>query len=363
MSSAMDPAALLLLSTVPRLGSLRIRRLVARFKTVDNILKASPRQLVEVAGIDKVLAHNIKKGGNTAFVKQQMMQAQKQRVRILSYWDDDYPKLLKQANDPPLFLFVRGDVHSCESAGIGIVGTRAPSTYGKLMADRFARELSSRNLVVVSGLARGVDTIAHQATVQSNGITIGVLGSGLDRIYPEENKKLAAAIAERGALISEFPMGAKPDAPNFPRRNRVISGLSVGILVIEAGKKSGALITADFALEQNREVFALPGNINNPKSYGCNYLIQQGAKLVVTVDDILEEIGQTSNKNTTQQQTIQLAGLEAKIYNTLSTEPKHIDRIAAECQMSTSQALGVLLTLELKNIVQQLVGKHFVRNL
>ncbi len=364
MASPFDPGELFRLCTVPRLGSRRIRSLIARFKSPENVFAASIRQLVQVEGIDKVLGQNIKNGGKPTFVAEQRAQAAQHHVQLVTFWDEEYPALLKQLADPPLILFYKGLVECLSLLSIGIVGTRYPSTYGKLMADQFARELSRQNVVVVSGLARGVDTIAHRATVQAGGRTIAVLGSGLDKIYPEENKKLASDICKNGLVLSEFPMGAKPDAPHFPRRNRIISGLSKGILVIEAAQKSGALITADFALEQNREVFAIPGNLNNPKSYGCNVLIQQGAKVVLSVNDILDEIGQdtAADLRANPQPPIQLSNPELLVYQSLSNEPKHIDKIALECRIPTSKTLGILLTLELKNVVQQLVGKNFIRS-
>ncbi|MBN1479819.1 DNA-protecting protein DprA [candidate division KSB1 bacterium] len=360
----MDFEALLRLCTVSRLGSRRIKKLIARFNTPEDVFRASVRELVQVDGIDKVLAAQIKTGGDAQFVHDQIRKARNYKADILTYWDETYPQLLKQVNDPPLLLYAQGKKELFVLQSIAIVGTRMPSTYGKLMADRFARELSARNIVVVSGLARGIDTIAHRAVVQSKGGTIAVLGSGVDQIYPEENKSLAKEICECGLVLSEFPMGAKPDAPHFPRRNRIISGLSAGVLVVEAGPKSGALITADFALEQNREVFALPGNINNAKSYGGNCLIQQGAKLVLTVDDILEELGHSSEsslKSVPSSPPLELSSREAKVYHILTNEPKHIDTIARETQLSISHVLGILLSLELKNIVQQLAGKNFVR--
>lgn len=362
MTSALDPTAVLHLCTVPRLGSRRIRALIGRFKTPENVFNAPIRQLVEVEGIEKTLALIIKKGGDRAYVDSQLSKIKEHQVHIITYWDSNYPGLLKQVSDPPILFFYRGNPDCLQKPAIGIVGTRVPSTYGKLMADKFARELAEQNIVVVSGLARGVDTIVHRATVRANGQTVAVLGSGLDQIYPEENKKLATEICENGMVLSEFPMGAKPDAPHFPRRNRIISGLSAGILVIEAGIKSGALITADFALEQNREVFAIPGNLNNPKSHGTNMLLQQGAKLVMTVNDILDEIGQSPQTPSPQHQVpMQLSSQEAKVYSMLSNEPKHIDVIASQCQLPTSNVLGILLALELKNVVQQLAGKNFVR--
>ncbi|MBN1560151.1 DNA-processing protein DprA [candidate division KSB1 bacterium] len=365
MSAHFDVAELLLLCTIPRIGSQRIRNLMTRFRSPAKILAASARQLVEVEGIDKLLAAQIKKGGDSTVVRLQMERARQWNVRLVSYWDEDYPRLLKQVSDPPLILYARGRMACFEAPAVAIVGTRVPSPYGKLMAERFARELAMRNIVVVSGLARGIDTIAHRAVVQSNGMTAAVLGSGVDQIYPDENIKLAEEISRRGVVLSEFALGAKPDAPHFPRRNRIIAGLSLGTVIVEAGQKSGALITADFALEQNREVFALPGNINNPKSFGSNALIQQGAKLVTSVEDILDELGQSLQQNVDAQQKPlpELSAVEMTVFSILSQEPKHIDEIALQCRLPVAKALGILLTLELKNVVQQLGGKNFVRSL
>jgi DNA processing protein len=353
---------LLRLQSVPGIGSQRMRALMARFRSPEVILNASMRELMEVDGIEKTLAHHIRTAPDGRFADEQIFLLDKANARIVTFWDGEYPSLLKKIFDPPVLLFMRGEFAAADCKGIAIVGTRSPSAYGRLMAQRFAGELARNGLTVVSGLARGVDTIAHREVLAQGGRTIAVLGSGVDVIYPDENSKLADQIAGQGAVVSEFSMGAKPDAPHFPRRNRIISGLCVATLVIEAGQSSGALITADCALEQDREVFAIPGNINNPKSYGCNRLIQQGAKLVHSIEDIWEEIGATIHANTDDRlPNLALTEQEKKIYSLLSQEPLHIDLIAQKSGLPTSQALATLLTLELKNLVRQVVGKNFVR--
>ncbi len=354
---------LLRLSSVAGIGSQRIRNLIARFKSPAAVLHASVRELVGVEGIDKALARNIKTGANAGFADQQLKLLHKYNANIVTFWDELYPPLLKKTADPPALLYVRGQLLPGEHRMLAMVGTRSPSSYGKLMAERFARELQRRDITIVSGLARGIDTISHRATLAAGGRTIAVLGTGVDVVYPSENKELAKKICDNGALVSEFPMGAGPDAPHFPRRNRIIAGMCLGTLVVEAGLNSGALITTDFALEQGREVFAIPGNINNPKCYGCNRLIQQGAKLVQTIDDILEElqIDLTQYGQEAKKPNVPLSKIEEKIIQFLSHEPVHIDALAQKADMSTAQVLGVLLTLELKNLVRQVAGKNFVR--
>ena len=363
MASKFDSARLLQLCSIPKIGSQRIRRLLQYFGAPDKVLSASVRQLVQVGGIDQSLAAQIRKGGDPKFVSMQIQRMERANTSIISYWDESYPVRLKKIADPPIILFLKGKRDVLGNQCIAIVGTRIPSTFGRIMTERLTSELVNKNAAIVSGLARGVDTVAHKAVVQMGGATIAVLGSGVDQIYPAENKGLSDKICEQGAVISEFPMGAKPDAPHFPRRNRIISGLSLGTVVVEAGEKSGALITADFALEQNREVFAVPGNANSPKSIGCNKLIQQGAKLVLNADDIIQELeGQLDFFAAAERkQNITLSGLERTVFDILSpNEPKHIDKIAAECKTPTSKVLGVLLALELRGIVKQLVGKNFV---
>ncbi len=348
------------LLSVVGVGSLRIRNLIARFKSPTAVLQASTRELVEIEGIDKTIAHHIKTTANEQFADEQMTLLAKHDAKMVTFWDASYPALLKKIFDPPAVLFVRGEFAESDARPIGMVGTRSPSSYGRLMAEKFAGELARKGVTIVSGLARGIDTLAHRAALAMGGRTLAVLGSGVDVIYPDENRKLAEQITKRGALISEFPMGTKPDAPHFPRRNRIISGMSVAILVVEAGQTSGALITADCALDQGRDVYAIPGNINSPKSYGCNQLIQQGAKLIRSAEDVLEGIG-GSFGGAQAPVNVPLAPQEEKVFALLSHEPAHIDVIAQKSQMQTSQALAVLLSLELKNLVKQIAGKNFIR--
>lgn len=358
--------ALLKLWSVPNVGPKRIRQLVAHLGAPSAVCNAKKKTLMEVEGIDEKIAECILTQQDPKFAEDQVHRAEKAQVRIVAYWDEEYPEILKNISDPPVILFVKGSLFHSRLAGVALVGTRFPSSYGRLMAEKLASFLSHRQIPVVSGLARGIDTICHKSALQGPGSTVAVLGSGIDVIYPPENHRLYREIAEKGVLISEFPMRTSPEAPHFPRRNRIISGLSYGTVVIEAGETSGALITAEMALEQNREVFAVPGNATSPKSRGTNRLIQQGAKLVVEGEDILVElppyIGKESPNVPLFDPSI-FSETERKVWETLSSEPLHIDEIAQGTGLAISDALTVLLNLELKECVQQLPGKRFMRRL
>ena len=356
--------SLLMLYLLDGIGSARLRLFKKRFGSFAHTVSASIPELVELAGIDEKIAVNIHRAVTAEKAEAQLATAEKLGVRVLTIWDKEYPDSLKNIFDPPTVLFVRGTLDPVDSTSVAIVGTRRPTQYGKLAAEKFSRELVSHGVTVISGMARGIDTVAHHTCIQHGGRTIAVLGCGLDIFYPPENRGLAGKIAANGAVISEFVFGTKPDAPNFPRRNRIVSGLSLGVFVIEAGEKSGALITANLALEQNRDVFALPGNIDNPRSLGSNRLLQAGAKLVIRIEDILDEIQpqlDTLLKKPGRPTPVVLNENEKKIIDLLSSESTHIDSIAIRLQMGPSKVLGLLLTLELKNMVRQLPGKYFIR--
>ncbi|MBF8295410.1 MAG: processing protein [Bacteroidetes bacterium] len=358
---------LLILSFVPRIGPHKIRALVTHFHDPSAILKASPRDLIRVPGIDKKLASNIvHNNGGEKFADEQLKRLNRIGGRILAIWDSEYPDLLKRTYDPPALLYMLGHFMSNDKNAIAIVGTRHPSLYGQTTAEIFVRELAELGLTVVSGLARGIDTQAHSTALKSRGRTIAVLGSGLDVPYPPENRKLLEAIADQGAVVSEFPMGAKPDATNFPRRNRIISGLSLGTVIVESGEDGGAMITASTALDQNREVFAVPGNITEKRSAGPNKLIREGrAKLVQRVQDVLEELGPQMRHLLKKERAIdppvELTLFERNILDTLGDQPIQIDTISELAETSTADALVNLLSLEFKGLVRQLPGKMFVR--
>jgi DNA processing protein len=362
-----DVRDLLRLSLIPRLGPRRIRALVSQFKDPAEVFRASPRELVRVPGISEDIARAIKRHKNGgSFANDQLKRLNRINGRIITIWEKDYPELLKKIYDPPPFIFVLGTLEDVDRYAIALVGTRQPSPYGKIAAENFSKELARLGITTVSGLARGIDTVVHSSTVRQSGRTIAVIGSGLDMPYPPENRKLMGQIAEQGAVISEFAMGTDPDAQNFPRRNRIISGLSLGTVVIESAEDGGAMITASTALDQNREVFAVPGSIYEKKAAGPNKLIREGmAKLVTNVQDILDELGAQLHfllkKDRVQLPPAELSLFERKLLDTLTREPTHIDEIAEKAQVSTADALVNLLSLEFKGLIKQLPGKMFLK--
>jgi len=361
-----DIKDLLSLSAVPGVGPNRLRALVSYFEDPAAVLSASPRELIKVNGIDKKTALSISRfEDGRKFADQQLARLNRVEGRIVTFWDAEYPDPLKKIFDPPAFLFVLGSITADDIYAIAIVGTRTPTTYGKIIAEKFSTQLAGMGLTIVSGLARGIDTAAHTAALKAGGRTLAVIGSGIDVIYPSENKRLAERISHKGAILSEYEMGAKPDAVNFPRRNRIISGLALGTVIVETTESGGAMITASTALDQNREVFAVPGPITESRSRGTNLLIKEGrAKLVEQVDDIVSEL-QTKLRPRlrTEEKKIEipLSLFEKRLFDCLGPEPLHIDAIAAQTGLATSDALVNLLSLEFKGIVKQLPGKMFVR--
>jgi len=289
--------------------------------------------------------------------------------KTINFSDSGYPDNLKNIYDPPKALHVLGEIESEDKFAVAIVGSRRASYYGLAQAERFGAELAGKGITVVSGMARGIDSAAHRGALKAGGRTIAVIGSGFNNIYPEENKGLAEEIAKNGAVISEFPVDTKPWPQNFPQRNRVISGLSLGVLVIEAAKNSGALITADFALEQGREVFALPGKIDSGNSFGTNELIKQGAKLITCADEILEGLivplgAVIRNREPSNGQAVFdfRDDEEAQVYRMISTDSVSFDGILEKTNLEFGRISDILLKLQLKKLIRQLPGKQFVRN-
>ncbi|PIS27104.1 MAG: DNA-protecting protein DprA [Candidatus Marinimicrobia bacterium CG08_land_8_20_14_0_20_45_22] len=355
---------LLKLLSVNGLGSRRIVNLHTHFPNLEDVFGSTVRELCKIPLIDTVIAQRILHELDETFADRQMKILSQNPYKMTTIFDSDYPVRLLNIYDPPTVLFHFGDFSERDADSIAIVGTRQPSVYGRQVTALLAKELVSQNITVVSGFARGVDTEAHKTVIASGGRTIAVLGNGIDVIYPSENRNLRNQLVDNGVYCSEFPLETKPDAVNFPRRNRIISGLCLGTIVIEAGEKSGALLTAYYSLDQNREVFAVPGRITDEKSIGTNRLIQRGAKLVTNIDDVLSEIESIRKFSTAPKQMEMhffLEGEEKRVYESLTSEPMHIDAISEKIGKLSYEALTTLLALEIKGAVRQVAGKNFVR--
>jgi DNA processing protein len=361
---------LFLLNSIEGLGPTKILNLIHKFETPNNIFECSFNQLIKVEGINKNLAERIlsakpKVSSNFDSYQKELDKINNNNCEVITYFDDDYPKILRNIYYPPIILYLKGSIEDIDSNAIAIVGTRTPTQYGKMAAEKFSRELCAQKITVISGLARGIDSVAHRAALKSGGRTIAVIGSGLDVIYPPENKNIFEEIVGSGAVISEYSLGTKPDAQNFPKRNRIISGLSLGSLIIETKMSGGALLTAKYALDQNREVFALPGNINQKQSEGTNILIQRGeAKLVTKSEDILEELKLKLKPEigvNIPKPSFNLNIFEEKVLEILNSEGIHIDVISDRSGLNTSDCLVNLLSLEFKGAVRQLPGKVFAK--
>jgi len=358
------------------IGSSRLKGLLQFFGSPDNIFGKSAGELKKVEGIGDEIARKILSLADGKAARRELERTKNSNIQVFTLDDEDYPFLLKQIYDPPIVLYAKGKFLVSDKNSIGIVGSRRPSIQGRLNAEKLALELASRGWTVVSGMARGVDTAAHRGVLKAKGRTIAVLGSGLNVVYPPENKGLMLDIERDGMVISEFPLGTLPDRENFPRRNRVISGLSLGIVVVEAAEKSGALITASFALEQGREVFAVPGNVNLPTTRGCHQLIKDGAKLVQGVEDILEELttecsgsmfqsdcsGRVHSASSgPEEKNMPLSEEEAKVYKLMGREPVHIDELTDISGMESHKVGPILIKMEIRGLIRQLPGKLFVR--
>jgi DNA processing protein len=363
-----------------RLGPVRVKNLIDEFGSAEKVFSADLGQLISVEGIEEGLARAILKQrrnlSSNEDYERLLHRMERFQVNVITYEDENYPQLLKTIYDPPIILYFRGtssvEKESYMKNCVAIVGTRRPTDYGRHIAEKFANELSSAGLCVVSGFARGIDTIAHKTVLESGngGFTAAVFGNGIDVVYPPENRRLYERMASEGLLLSEYELGTGPDAVNFPRRNRIISGLSLGVLVIESGKDGGALITARCALDQSREVFAIPGYITSKYSAGTNSLIKNGlAKLVENTDDILDEFSskisiEKAGKKTGAESPLMYLKESEKlivelIYN--SSEAIDIDTISEQTGLNISDCLVNLLNLEFKNLVKQLPGKRFMR--
>jgi DNA processing protein len=372
----MDPTQYLgwlALALTPGLGARMAGKLLRAMGSPDAIFSASLTEL-ESYRLPAAVAQAIHARQPLSAAAKELSQAQAAGIRLLTWDEPDYPKRLREIYDPPPLLYVRGNIELLNRHLISIVGSRRPTPYGNQMAERLARDLADRGLVIVSGLARGIDSSAHKGALSSaSGATIGVLGCGIDVIYPKENKKLFAEMEKRGAIISEFAMGTFPGPQNFPIRNRIISGMSVGTLVVEGAQYSGSLITARLAMEFGREVYGVPGNATQPTSFGPNQLIKQGAKLVTGWEDVIEELPTPIRAEllpvetaTSEQRALLVEeGLtppERALYALMSEdETRHVDELVEGSGLSSSEVLAALFDLELKGVIRQLPGKQFLK--
>lgn len=342
------------------IGPLRLRALLDTYGSIERAWHASPEQLSSI-GVDSRSVKNLVRARSDIDLERRLEQILAQGVQVLTWDSPSYPQLLLETHAPPPVLYVKGELREQDAWAVAVVGTRRASTYGREVTRRLAGELARNGITVVSGMARGIDGVAHQAALDAGGRTIAVFGCGIDRIYPAEHRKLARQIAANGALISDYPLGTPPEGRNFPPRNRIISGLSLGVLVTNAGKTSGALITADFAAEQGRDVFAVPGSILNRGSVGPNHLIQDGAKLVIGAEDILEELNLTM---VAEQKQARLAlpedETEATLLTHLSEDPTHVDDLQQQIDLPISEVTSTLAMMELKGMVRQVGGMKYV---
>ena len=397
-----ETKSLIHLNLIPGIGNHTIRRLLAAFGSAEKSLAATSEELAQIDGLTPDVRQQLIDGRSRAPLAQELELIEQHQCHIVTINDESYPPLLKQINDPPVFLYIIGGFPIQDTLSVAIVGSRSPTEYGKTISKQLSYQLAERGITVVSGFARGIDTYVHRGTLEAGGQTIAVFGCGLSIIYPETNRALAAEIIKSGALVSEFPMTMPPRGTNFPRRNRVISGLTFGTLVVEASEQSGSLITARHAAEQGREVFAVPGQIFSNVSRGTHSLINQGATLINSVDDLLDALpqdytrilGQPSPETTRQpsprrnrdskrseqaahpqsaeerstpvsqpktKAELNLTPDEQAVLSTMDASNVHIDEIARVTQLPVGKVSSLLVMLELKGIVQQLPGKQFVK--
>lgn len=349
------------LSLVPEVGPVISRKLLSAFGSPENIFQAGMSELEAVKGLSREKAQSIRDFGQWDAADRCLDTLEKKSVQAVRCTDAAYPAQLREMPDAPIVLYMKGGYVPEDRFSIAVVGSRRHSHYGEAATQSLCGELSLRGFTIVSGMARGIDTLAHKSALASGGRTVAVLGSGIDVCYPPENRALMERIGNSGCVMTEFPPGTMPNRENFPRRNRIISGLSLGVLVIEATADSGSLITAQYALEQNREVFALPGNITSPHSEGTNELIRQGARMVLRPDDIIRELAPQLKGFIREAEKVKadMTEEEGRICAVLSREPKHIDSLSRDAGVAVNRLLNLLLSLELKGLVRQSHGKRF----
>ncbi len=342
------------------IGAVRMRQLLDFFGSIEIAWNAPTDGLLS-AGIPKKVVENLVLMRNKIDLERVMKSIEEKEIKVYTIEDSDYPRRLREINQPPPVLYVRGSINVEDEWAVAVVGTRRVTPYGRQVTAELASFLANNGITVVSGLARGVDAIAHQSALKNGGRTIAVLGSGVDVIYPPEHSRLAVDIIKQGALVSDYAVGTKPDGVNFPPRNRIISGLTMATIVVEAGETSGALITAEFAVEQGKEVFAVPGSILTPQSEGTNKLIEQGARPLLKMSEILDVLNleKIPEKQTSRKQ-FPLNPVESKLLSTLSQDPIHVDEVSRLAELPISEVTAMLTMLELKGMVAQVGGMTYV---
>ena len=359
-----EQEALLVLNAVPDLGAIRIRKLTAFFGSALEVVQASFDELSQCKILSPQIAENLFHFSKDKFLQDEYNLMQRRGIVVITAVDADYPCSLKDFADSPVVLYVKGEVDALNQMSLAIVGSRAASFYGCKAAKTFAQAFVQAGMVVVSGLARGIDTAAHQGSLEAGGKTIAVIGCGFNHMYPKENYFLMEKISQMGAVVSEFACAMPPLKQNFPWRNRIISGLSLATVVIEARSKSGALITADYALAQNKDVFVLPSNIDNETALGSNQLIQDGAKVALNPDDVLSQIKEdhVPLRPPDNRPVLLLSDEQSKVYPYITHQPVHLDELVRQSGLNISSLMNITLSLELKRAIRQLPGQYYVRN-
>jgi DNA processing protein len=361
-------SAELLLSLVPGVGPRTRKSLLERFGTAQGVFEAAPSELREVDGVGPKLCQKIALASREFDVAAELEVCRQNNIALLVDSQPDYPQLLRQIPDPPGILFVQGTIQPCDSLAVAIVGTRHATHYGKQQAERLAGGLARAGLTIVSGLARGIDVAAHRGALEAGGRTLAVLGSGLLEIYPSEHTSLAVEVAKHGAVVSELPPRRGPFAGAFPQRNRIITGLSLGVIVVEASDRSGALISARHAMEQNREVFAVPGRIDSRNSRGCHRLLRDGAKLVESIDDVLVELGHLplpaadrAGETVHHPAELALNDVERQVLAAIQPDPTPIDSVVVASGLAVANVLATLSALEIRRLIRRVSGNLVLR--
>lgn len=361
------------LTKIENIGNIRILNILKKFNSLEELKSADKKVLTRIEGISETIANSVISGTDKPgdFKKSFDLlknTLEKKNIKTVTIFDDDYPANLKNIYDPPVLLYYKGKLRKSDEFSVSVIGTRYPTEYGRNVCLNLVKELSGMKIPIISGMAKGIDSVSHLSALSNDNLTYAILGSGVDVVYPAENRKLYQEICERGVVISEYEPGAKPDKVNFPRRNRIISGISLGTIIIETGIRGGSMITAELAIDQNKEIFAVPGSIYSKRSEGANFLIKQGmAKLISGADDVINELeyklsGYIEKSETkTAGKEIELNLFERKLYEEIKDEPVHIDSLSEQTELNISDCLVNLLSLEFKGLIRQLPGKKFIR--